>query len=129
MGAARATSAANDGPDSTTTGRTGPSSCSMTSDIRFSVPVSKPLVALTTVVPGPTAAAARRNSALAPWDGTASTTASAPSTASSRDAVGETAAGIGAPGRYVALTRSRRNRSTRAASLPHRCVRFPTRAK
>ena len=52
VGSSLATSTAKLGPDSTTTARSGPSSSAITSDIRSSVPLSSPFVALTTVACG-----------------------------------------------------------------------------
>ena len=98
VGSCCATSDAKLGPERTTTG-CAPTSCSMTSDIRSSVPPSRPFVALTRTAPLNTCGAAARRTARHPCDGMATTTRSVPSSAVSSECVTLTHAGNVTSGR------------------------------
>ena len=80
------TSLARLGPVSTPALWPGATSAT-TSVMRFSDPCSTPLVRLTRAAPGARKPLASSSTARKPWDGTAMTTTSAPSSASSSDAV------------------------------------------
>src|SRR5439155_24219260 len=99
VGSCCATSLAKLGPDNTTTGRLGPSSCAITSDMRRSVSASSPFVVLTIVADGAMYGAAARITARQPCDGIAETTRSVASNATPSDAVTDTDSGSVTSGR------------------------------
>ncbi len=88
-----ATSSAKIGPDSTATACPAPASCAITSDIRSSVSVSSPLVALTRIAPGARCGAAACMTARQPCDGIAETTSAVSRSASGSESIGLTPSG------------------------------------
>ncbi len=87
------------GPDKTTIGCAGFTSCAITSDIRSIVPPSSPFVALTIVARAAIDGAACRMTLRHPCDGIAETTSSAPPSASASEWVTTTRSGSGTSGR------------------------------
>jgi hypothetical protein len=71
----------------------------MTSLIRFVVPSSTPFISESSVASAGSSAVQRPRLSRSDWDGTASTTMSAPVSASSASAVARTASGSRMPGR------------------------------
>jgi hypothetical protein len=120
VGRSWATSTAKLGPESTTTGRSVPSSCAITSDIRRSVSDSRPFVALTTVACGPMWGAASLSTARQPCEGSAETTSSESPSASDREAVTVTLSGSETSGRYTAFARRAAISATSAGSRAQR---------
>jgi hypothetical protein len=120
VGSWRATSTAKLGPERTTTGRAGPTSCAITCDIRRSVSASRPFVVLTNTALGAAYLAASRMTTRQPWEGIADTIRSRPATASATCCVIETVGGNGTPGMYTPFTRVARISSTSAPSRAHR---------
>ena len=119
VGASCATSTAKLGPESTTTGRSVPSSCAITSDIRRSVSVSRPLVALTMVARGRMwgAASAHHRPAAVRWNRRQPRCRCLQARPSSAAVTG-TPSGSEMSGRYTAFARRARSRRRAADRAP-----------
>ena len=123
------------GPESAQMPRCMPdgNSSASTSLMRFPVPVSIPLVALTTMAFGGNARRTRRTFALNVREGTAMSTRSALSNASDGDADTDSASGKRTPGRNRAFSRAASRvaasasvRAQMLTSMPRRAIMTPS---